>query len=71
MGTKLAPELAPNMGLHFKIRGGWPTDSQDPLIDFSRPEVSSQLAQRLTTGRQRLMSSSSRRPKLHLVVTEQ
>jgi hypothetical protein len=46
MGLALPPELAANMGLHFKIRGGWPTDSADPLIDFSRPEVSSPLAQR-------------------------
>ena len=46
MGEGLPPELAPNMGLHFKIRGGWPTDSPDPLIDFSRPKVSSQFAQR-------------------------
>ena len=46
VGTKLLPELTPNMGLHFQVRGGWPTDSADPRIDFSRPEVSSQLAQR-------------------------
>jgi hypothetical protein len=46
IGTTLPPELTPNMGLHFKVHGGWPTDSADPLIDFSRPEVSSQLAQR-------------------------
>jgi hypothetical protein len=46
LGVRLRHDLTPNMGIHFKARGGWPTDSADPLLDFSRPEVSSQISQR-------------------------
>jgi hypothetical protein len=47
IGVDLLPELTPNMGIHFRARGGWPT-APDPLLDFSRIEVSSQQAQRYT-----------------------
>jgi hypothetical protein len=51
LGTELLPELTPNMCLHFRSHGGWPTtgrgtDAVDPLADFSRSEVTSQIAQR-------------------------
>jgi hypothetical protein len=43
MGVNMGPELCPNMGNHFKVEGGWPS-LVDPLLDFSRTEVSSQIA---------------------------
>ena len=42
---ELLPKLTPNMTLHFKIRSGWPAALVDPLSDFCRSKVTSQMAQ--------------------------
>ncbi len=44
IGVELRPELTPNMGVHFRPRGGFPI-LPDPFVDFARGEVSSQIAQ--------------------------
>jgi hypothetical protein len=45
MGSKLPPELSPNMYHHFRVQGGWPTED-NPLSDFLRPELVSFIGQR-------------------------
>lgn len=45
IGTELLPELTPCTAIHFKIHGGWPSNTPDPLVGFARPELSSPIAQ--------------------------